>query len=329
MRKLDNNRDQELTRGWTARRDRSLPVAARPKWRALMKTRAAWILNLGCPRPEGARLAKRTSVKSRLTPTLTTLCMLALVDLGWAQAPPLSPNTTNFPMIGITRGQTLLVSLVAFPPAPCVAQLGFQDSSGNPVGSTRSVTLAPGQSASLALNGNSLTNSVGQRVEVLPTIVPAAGVASECQGSAEVFDNVRGGTSVLIPGAIGFPPNPALGMLGVNVLQTVRLIVVAFPPDPCFGQIGFADRNGNPVGNAVAVNLAPGQAAFLDLPGNTLVTTLGRRAEVRPIVTLTNPTGAPDACIASAELYTNAGGRTAVYYPPAPCSPLSTSCVVY
>jgi hypothetical protein len=160
-------------------------------------------------------------------------------------------------MIGITRGQTLQVNLLAYPPNPCVAQLGFQDASGNPVGSTRSVTLAAGQSASLALNGNSLTNANGQRVEVLPTIAPAAGTASVCLASAEVFDSVRGGTGVLVPGAIGYPPSPALGMLGVNVLQTVRLNVVAFPPNPCLGEISFADRNGHPVGNSVAVSFSP------------------------------------------------------------------------
>jgi hypothetical protein len=45
-------------------------------------------------------------------------------------------------------------------PDPCFAQLGFQNSSGNPVGTTTAVTLQPGQSASLAINGNSLASQL-------------------------------------------------------------------------------------------------------------------------------------------------------------------------
>ena len=39
--------------------------------------------------------------------------------------------------------------------------------------------------------------------------------------------------------------------------------------------------------------------------------TFGQRAEVRPVVTVTG-----GACIASAEVYNNVVGVTAVYYPP-------------
>jgi hypothetical protein len=106
------------------------------------------------------------------------------------------------------------------------------------------VTLQPGQSASLAINGKSLTSAPGQRVEVLPTIVPDAGIVSSCGASAEVFDNVLGITSVLVPGTVGYPSNPELGMLGVTVLQTVRLNVVAYPTDPCVGQINFLNSSG-------------------------------------------------------------------------------------
>jgi len=130
-------------------------------------------------------------------------------------------------MIGLVRGQTLQINVVAYPPDPCYAQLGFQNSGGNPVGTTISVSLQPNQSASLAINGNSLTSSLGQRVEVLPTVVPAAGIVSSCQASAEVLDNVLGISNVLVPGAVSYSSNPELGMLGVTLLQTVRLNVVA------------------------------------------------------------------------------------------------------
>jgi hypothetical protein len=250
-----------------------------------------------------------------------------LTQVATAQVSP--ANATNFAMIGITRGQTLQINLVAYPPDPCFAQLGFQNSGGNPVGTTSAVMLQPGESASLAINGNSLTNTVGQRVQLLPTVTPVAGVANACQASAEVFDNALGITNVLVPGAVSYPSDPALGMLGVTVLETVRLNVVAFPPDPCVGQISFLNSSGELVGNALmSVNLAPGQAAFLDLPGNTLVSKLGQRAEVRPVVIPSSASDAPNSCVASAEVYINGLGTTSSYYPPDPCDPSSTICTV-
>jgi hypothetical protein len=96
--------------------------------------------------------------------------------------------------------------------------------------------------------------------------------------------------------------------------------VVAFPPNPCIGQLSFVNSNGVQVGNALTVQLAPGQAASLDLPGSTLVTKLGQRAEVQPIVTAPN-----GGCVASTEVYVNGLGSTSVYFPPNPCS-VSNSC---
>ena len=253
------------------------------------------------------------------------LCIL-LTPLATAQVAP--QNATNFAMIGITRGQTLQINVVAYPPDPCFAQLGFQNSSGNPVGTTTAVTLQPGESASLAINGNSLSSALGARVQVLPTVVPVAGVANACKASAEIFDNALGITSVLVPGAAGYASNPALGMLGVTELETVRLNVVAFPPDPCVGQISFLNSNGALVGNALMnVNLAPGQSTFLDLPGSTLVGKLGQRAEIRPVVT--PGSGSPNSCVPSAEVYINGLGTTSSYYPPDPCDPSSTLCAAF
>jgi len=246
-----------------------------------------------------------------------------------AAAQVLQSNATNFPMIGITRSQTLQINLVAYPVDPCFAQLGFQNSSGSAVGTTLRVTLQPGQSASLAINGNTLANSFGQRVEVLPTVVPNPNSAPGCQASAEVFDSVLGITSVLVPGAVGYPLNPELGMLGVTVLQTVRLNMAAYPTDPCIGQISFLNSNGELIGNSLMnVNLSPGQATFLELPGSTVVTKLGQRAEVQPVVT-PSPSSGPNVCVASAEVYYNGLGTTATYFPVDPCGPSSTSCAVF
>src|ERR1700722_14181507 len=113
------------------------------------------------------------------------LCSL-LTPTATAQVAP--GGETNFAMIGITRGQTLQINVVAIPPDPCFAQLGFQNSSGNPGGTTPAVTLQPGESASLSINGNSLGSGAGQRVQVLPTVAPAAGIANVSGSAVQKFD---------------------------------------------------------------------------------------------------------------------------------------------
>jgi hypothetical protein len=187
---------------------------------------------------------------------------LAIANFAWAQSP--SNNTTNFPMIGLVRGQTLQVNLVAYPVDPCFATIGFQNANGNPVGPTLNVALQAGQSASLALNGNTLTNTPGQRVEVLPTVTLTVGVASQCDASAEVYDNILEISSVVVPGVAGWPPNPIFGMFGLTELQTARLNVVAYPPDPCIGMLSFVNSNGVQGGkrDECATGTGPG-----DVPG--------------------------------------------------------------
>jgi hypothetical protein len=203
------------------------------------------------------------------------------------------PNYTNFPMLGLVRGQTLQA----------------------------------GQSASLTLNGNSLSSVAGQRVEVQPVVTPTVAISSsvvvnQCSASPEIYDNVLGISSVAVPGAAGYRLSPNFGMIGVTELQTVQLNVVAYPPDPCVGELSFLNAQGVQVGKTLNVQLAPGQAATLDLPGSTLVTKLGQRAEVQPVATAPN-----GGCVAPTEVYINGLGATSVYFPPDPCS-VGTSCVV-
>ena len=266
----------------------------------------------------------RNAYLSQLSRIACAVFMLALAIPAWAQSPT---NYTNFPMIGLVRGQTLQINIVAYPVDPCFATLGFQDVNGNPLGTTTNVSLQPGQSASLTLNGNSLTSVAGQRVEVQPIVTPtvivsAAALPNQCNASAEIYDNLLLVSSVAVQGSAGFPASPTFGMIGVTVLQTVRLNVNAYPVDPCIAQLSFVNSQGVPVGNTLNVQLAPGQAASLDLPGTTLVTKLGQRAEVQPVVTATGI-----GCTASAEVWVNGLGTTSVYYPTDPCSP-SGSCVV-
>src|ERR1700730_13555408 len=91
------------------------------------------------------------------------LCAL-MANLASAQ------SATLFSMIGVTRGQTLSIHVVAFPPDPCYARLALQDNEGMPVGPATDVALLPGQSAALAINADRLAAASGQRVEILPKV---------------------------------------------------------------------------------------------------------------------------------------------------------------
>jgi hypothetical protein len=238
-------------------------------------------------------------------------------------------GASRFPLIGITRGETLQINLVGFPPDPCEAQMSFEDSNGNPIGTAKTVVLQAGEAASLNIDGAALANSFGQRVELLPLIVVNPNAApGACRATVEVYDDLLGATRVLVPGAVDFSASPDFGMLHVTVLQTVRLNIVAFPPDPCQAQIGFVDGNGALVGNSLkTVQLSGGQATYIDLPGAVLVTGLGQRARVRPVVAPDNAPGAPDPCVVSAEIYTDGFATTTVFIPPDSCDPASGSCL--
>jgi hypothetical protein len=206
---------------------------------------------------------------------------------------------TDFPMVGITHGQTIHINLSRCASCLCPpAKLGFQNSNGVAVGPSETVTLAAGQTRSLAF---SPTIASGIREELLPTVVVPAG--SDCVASVEVISSNE--TLVLVPGAPGFSLNPVFGALGLTTHQTARLNVVAYPPNPCAGVIGFEYDNGVPAGTSKQVNLATGHATFLDFPspGNL-------RTEVRPVVSVSG-----GACVASAEVYETATGVTTVIDP--------------
>jgi hypothetical protein len=61
--------------------------------------------------------------KIAFAPFLTILAAAFLAQTTAAQVVP--SGATYFPMIGITAGQTLQINVVAYPPDPCIAQLGF------------------------------------------------------------------------------------------------------------------------------------------------------------------------------------------------------------
>jgi hypothetical protein len=239
----------------------------------------------------------------------------------------------TFPLIGLAGGQTLQLHLLSTPPnPPCpnafMATLGFQDMFGNAVGPTQTVTLSQGGSATLSLNANSLIKNFGQRVEVLPTVVPVGETTCPSIASAEVIDNLTRITSVFVTQHIPSPTYPGYGLMGATPLEVMRLKVVApFPgTTPCQAQLSFTDSQGNQLGKPLYVDLAPGTGTFLDFsPPEQLGLT--QRALIHPI--LTQPYKTQTSWIASVESYSKLTGATIESYPPNPCFPSSSVCYIF
>ena len=103
-------------------------------------------------------------------------------------------------------------------------------------------------------------------------------------------------------------------MMGIARGQSLRLNVAAAQGDSCNAALSFVDTNGIPIGPPTkTVNLAAGQADFLDLPRNLLPGGPPIRVEVRPVVTLTPGPTVP-VCVASAETFDQLTGRTWAFY---------------
>jgi hypothetical protein len=226
-------------------------------------------------------------------------------------------GTTRFGMVGIGEGQTLRLNVVAFPPVPCDATLQFLDRNGQPQPiPDKTVSLQPGQGASLSLRWAALNLPAVQRGEVQPVVSIAAG--SACAATVEIFSTATGATQVTLPQPTPDLPGvtPQLGLVGLALGQTVRLNVVAYPPDPCSGVLRFLDSHGVPIPEPdMPVALQAGQSAFLDLPAALLGLSPGQRAEVQPVVMLTDGTS---ACQATVEVFSTASGKTRAVLLPQP-----------
>jgi hypothetical protein len=98
---------------------------------------------------------------------------------------------------GLTGGQTIRITVIAYPPNPCAGTLSFADRSGAAIGPTLPVNLTPGQGASLDLNSNMLGLAALQRIELQPMVTlqtPATGSVA-CAASSEVFGTITGRTA--------------------------------------------------------------------------------------------------------------------------------------
>jgi len=115
-------------------------------------------------------------------------------------------------------------------------------------------------------------------------------------------------------------PAPDFPMFGGSVGQAIQLNIRAVG-DPqisvarCQATLSFHDGRNLPVGTSRTVNLGPNEGAFLTLEFSQVVSRLGQRFELRPVVTPINTEG-DFPCQTSVELYDLTTGRTTAWAPP-------------
>ncbi len=120
------------------------------------------------------------------------------VDAGTPVLTPPGPGD-RFGMIGLARFQTLRLNVVAFPPTPCAATLGFADATGTAVGPSERVSLEPGFAASLDLPRRATPPGPSERVEVRPVVTLDPLAPGNCVATAETFDVFTGRTWAFAP----------------------------------------------------------------------------------------------------------------------------------
>lgn len=256
------------------------------------------------------------------------VCLVIVGTLGasaaHAQTPPVNPQ---FGMVGLAAGQTIRLNIVAFPPNPCNAAIGFLNKNGNTPqpDPSKTVSLAPGQSDFVDLTAGALGIQPGGRREFQPVAI-LSDATSACGVTVEVFNSATGADLVAAPQPEPNAPGvaPQFGMIGITAGETLRLNVVAYPPNPCVADIGFLNGAGLPAVQDTVVTLGPNQAGLLDLHAVTLGLQAGDRAELQPVVTLlASPTGT-STCQVDAEVFNPATGRTRVMLNPQPLPPRKT-----
>jgi hypothetical protein len=247
----------------------------------------------------------------------------------WAQS--VNPQ---FGMVGIAYGETLRLNVVAYPPSPCNATIGFLNHDGvvPPPQPVKSVSLSPGQSDFVDLTAAALGIQPGGRPEFQPVVSltpqPLPGAApSVCAASVELFLSQTGASQVAVSQPDTAIPNvaPQFGMVGIASGDTLRLNVVAYPPSPCNATIGFLTSTGEPAPIPdKTVSLNPNEADFVDLHAAAVGLNAGERAELHPVVMLLPGPSGVSTCQASAEVFTTSTGRTRVNLNPQPLPPRKT-----
>jgi hypothetical protein len=152
---------------------------------------------------QGARRIEVLPVISEITtadpeiPSLGASVEVIDANTGFATVLATARTTTSLPAAlefapqGLADGQTARLNVAAAPSGACAATLSFVDGNGAPVGQGLPVNLASGTVASLSVTARSLGLGRGQRTELRPML----STATNCLGSAEVFDDLTGRTS--------------------------------------------------------------------------------------------------------------------------------------
>jgi hypothetical protein len=116
--------------------------------------------------------------------------------------PAMAAGNPQFGMVGLAAGQVLRQNVVAYPPNPCSAAIGFRNSNGQypqPL-PDKTVYLNPGQADFIDLPAGVLGLRFGQRAELQPAVAlqPAPNGSSSCKATAEVYDRFSGRTWTLL-----------------------------------------------------------------------------------------------------------------------------------
>jgi hypothetical protein len=259
--------------------------------------------------------------QKRKVPTALAGLLAFAACTGFAHAQS-DPTAVEFPMIGVGFNQTFQLNVVSV--NPCEVQLAILDSNG---------TTLRKLIGRLRFQSISITNQVSafplrKELQAIVSLQPITTSPCGAQATAEVFDNFTKTAWVL---AQGLQPQPPpfmpiyLGPVGLIFEQTARLNVVAFPSGPCKGSIGFIDPSGRAIIEPMEVDLAAGQATFLDLTGLAAGTALGsQRPEVIGVFAPSAP-AAPGVCIPSLEIFDRVTGWTRIFLPqPPPNMPAAT-----
>jgi hypothetical protein len=166
-------------------------------------------------------IMKRPNLKLRLIALVTVAATAAVCTMIRVRAQDETHflPVAQFGILGITRGQTARINVAnvsspdnpLLPPDPCSVTLSFVDADGvvllNNAGQPvrREVTLQPGHSTFLQINGDNLVPRDQVRLTVRPLLTVMVSDSTippdPCMPTLEVINNTTGHTSLLSNGA--------------------------------------------------------------------------------------------------------------------------------
>lgn len=242
------------------------------------------------------------------------------------------PDPPGFGMLGVTTGQVarfhVTLQRVAnqiYPPDPFRVTLYFLNGDGR-ILTQQTFPVTIGQSISLDYVTPFLPTGLRQRIRPIVTVeADARGITPGLRSVVEVIDNDTQSNRLVYPGKYSEPGahNPPSyydsGIVGITRGQVARINVVntldvfnpsSIPPDPYRVTLSFYSQEGILL-SQITRNLAPGQAASLDLNANNFTSNQGRRLEFHAIVTVDRDANGLAPCVMpTVEGFSLADGKT-------------------